>query len=228
MHARIAVAVAHVDLPVLRNGAIGGMVERRAEPGSVALAQPFQQGAVDGEDQHLVCVAIDDEDPIVPVDVDAVPVPDEAVPERANELAFPIQDDQGRRTALQDEERARAVDGDLADETQFGPLRQIAPGRVDPDTGNRPSRHGCCPSPIANPTANTCSRTRHHSAPRLPNGQTGIALARVPRAESCLVAQAQLQMAKSPDRTSQPEAGVPAGGGDSKGEEMNRHADIHD
>ena len=70
---------------VLRNGAISGMVERRAEPGSVALAQPFQQGTVDGEDQHFVCVAIDDEDPIVTVDVDAVPVLDEAVPERANE-----------------------------------------------------------------------------------------------------------------------------------------------
>ena len=99
------------------------MVEGRAEPGPVALAHPLQQGAVEREDQHLVGIAIDDEDAVVPVDVDAVSVADDAVAERANETTLPVENDQGRRAALQYEERALAVDGGLADEAQLGPVR---------------------------------------------------------------------------------------------------------
>ena len=80
----------------------------------------------------MVSVAVDDKDAIIAIDVDAVAVADETVAEGAEETPLPVDDDQRRKRTLQDEQRALAVDGDLADETQLGPVRQITPGPFDP------------------------------------------------------------------------------------------------
>ena len=74
VHGAVAIAVGHEDAAVRRHRHVRGVVERCLEPRPMPFAEPTDLHALGGEDQDLMGIAVDQKDPTVGADGDAVRV----------------------------------------------------------------------------------------------------------------------------------------------------------
>jgi hypothetical protein len=124
---RVAVAVRHVDLAVLRHGDVGRMVERRLQRRPSTLAERQDDAPLGRELQDLVLVAVAGIDVVIRPDVDPVGIAQTPVAPAVHEVAVAVEHQDRRVLPLIEVDAILRVDGDVADEAEAPARRQHAP-----------------------------------------------------------------------------------------------------
>ena len=127
---RVAVAVRDIDIAVRSDGGARRMIERRLEARFVPRAQREPPRASRIADQHLMSVAVDNENPAIGGRGEAVNVGDLVPAPGPKERAVRVEHEDWGIAALADLQVAVAIDRKVADEAERLALRQPRPAAM--------------------------------------------------------------------------------------------------
>src|SRR5262249_54029705 len=130
VHARVAVAVAHINVAARRKRRVRATVERLAAhvwgrlPGHAELEQHLSLGGALAHDVTAVVGAVED---VVGVDVQPVRARERALPPGPDEVALAVEDDHRVLAAVEAVDAVLAIDRDRGDVLELPSFRQLRP-----------------------------------------------------------------------------------------------------